>query len=73
MTIYVMCSYCSVCLFQPDIILELSSLGEELPVMLEESLLLQEYGEFDNIGVTNSHMGRSGRPDMQIINAFSGF
>ena len=58
MTIFVMCSYCSICQFQPDIILELSSLGEELPVMLEESLILQEYGEFDNIGVTNSHMGR---------------
>ena len=68
-----MCSYCSVCLFQPDIILELSSLGEELPVMLEESLLLQEYGEFDNIGVTNSHMGRSVRQGMQIIIAFPGF
>ena len=28
-------------------------------MLLEESLLLEAYGEFDPIGVKNSHMGRS--------------
>ena len=51
-------SFCATCQFRPDIVLELSDLREELPVLLEESLLVHEYGEFDPIDIKNSHMKR---------------
>jgi hypothetical protein len=51
-------SFCATCQFRPDIVLELSDLREELPVLLEESLLVHAYGEFDPIDITNSHMKR---------------
>ena len=38
--------------------LELENLSEELPFLLEKSGLLQEYGEFPNIQVANSHLKR---------------
>ena len=50
--------YCSTCEFSPDIVLKLENLAEELLFLLEESGLLQEYGEFPNIQVANPHLKR---------------